>query len=255
MLAWGRFLSVGAVLVAATSAFAWRPVNPFLRAPANNHSQLMAQVRNDKVVADRFMRHFGMTHEEVLSYFSGLTLTRLDQPGYYPVYNVPGSGELRVRLLHLRAGEHIWVDADDTPVLQAICGNPMTRGPKRTEEANPVKAKPRDVTAPARELAIDDTPPDLSAESLFIEPAMPTGGGGAVVTMPDSPATALVPAFPLLSRPGGFEWLAGIGLLGGAFAFFDSGGEGVIPEPFTIAGMGAGIGFLALRKRRRQAKV
>jgi len=63
----------GALLVGvAGSAIARPELNAFINKPANSIPELIAQIKSDKRVADRFMRHFSMSKEEVLEYVSTL---------------------------------------------------------------------------------------------------------------------------------------------------------------------------------------
>ena len=77
---------------------------------------------------NRFMRHFGMTRNEVVTYFSGLKRSTVKESGPYLVYNTPETGEIRARVLYFEKGTPVWVDSDGNYILKVSCGNPMVRG-------------------------------------------------------------------------------------------------------------------------------
>lgn len=128
---WMKAVLVAGALLACVAGWSRTETNSFLEAPAPSYGVLLKQVKTNKVVMDRYMRHFSMTREEVVNYFTTLRLSTLPKEGVYAVYNVPDSGVLRARFFRLRKGTKVWVDLANTPILKESCGNPMSRGPRR----------------------------------------------------------------------------------------------------------------------------
>lgn len=254
------------ILALATSyAWAWNQINPYLRGPANTHEALMRAIKTDPIVMDRYMRHFTMTREEVILYFSTLRWARLERGGPHMVYNVPAStGQLRVRTLNLPQGEPVWVDRWGNPVLQVVCGNPMTRGPKRPETPNKVTGR----TTTIVEEELKEIPNEVGASREVvaavppIEPELPIIAAVPEVNVIEMPSTYGPDVITEVVRRGGggFSWLA----LPGAAAIFFIGGDGgggggggvppgdpPVPEPATMAALLTGAGFYLARRRRR----
>ncbi len=133
-------LIIGLLVCTASVAFARPEKNAYLNKAATTHAQLMAQVKSDKVVLDRYMRHFAMTKAEVIQYFNTLKLSKLTKPTRLAMYNTPDSGVLRSREFVLKAGTKVWLDPTGQPILKQSCGNPLTRGPVQAVKKNPVVA-------------------------------------------------------------------------------------------------------------------
>ncbi len=162
--------------------------NSFLRKPAPNSSALMKQVATDKVVMDRYMRHFSMTETEVANYFSTLRLGSLPAEGVYSVYNVPKSGELRARYFRLRKGTKVWVDLKGEPVLKESCGNPMTKGPNRRHDE---EVTLHDADRPIRPSVAEED--QVFVKNTLLEPDIP-------MLLPDTPVVAEPP--PIVTTTG-----------------------------------------------------
>lgn len=256
-------LIVGAALMASL-AFARPEPNAFLNKAANTHNALMNQVKNDPEVMSRFMRHFGMTREQVIAYFSGLRSSQLAEDGVYLVYNCQeNSGEIQARVIFYKKGTKVWVDSTGTPVLKMSCANPMVRGTddlstsvdvdvnKPVETTRPLEAVTKPSPTPIKATVFSDDP-ELSPAMLTAESITPP-----------------VPAVVERSR-GGLGWLPLLGL-----AFLTTGGgsdggdtgkttgttgcedphgcEPPVPEPGTMIALGAGIAFIAARRRKKQS--
>src|SRR6185369_9779804 len=76
-----RWVAAAFVLTVSAAAFASdRPEpNAFLNRKADTINQLIQEVQGDGVVADRYVRHFGKTKEELIQYFGTLHLARLNE--------------------------------------------------------------------------------------------------------------------------------------------------------------------------------
>jgi hypothetical protein len=272
--------SVGIAIIGLTAlAEAQRmPPNSYLRQPAESRFQLVQQVRTDPVVSARFQRHFAMSHDEVVEYFSTLRTSRLEEGGRYLVWHVrEGDGQHMTRWLTVSRGEPVFIDESGRPILKVVCGNPLV---DRTVAR---RAAPTEiVAAPPTQVAV--TPPVVEEQQAFV-PASPTlvaltppplvevadvrgvmPPELAVVTpviTPVAPAVvpmiAAAPAFPL--------WA---GLLPAAALLFPRDGDGgpgdlgsiplggapvgtaVVPEPASMLLLGAGAAAVAFRRRRKQ---
>lgn len=130
----------------AASAISRTELNSFLNRPAATSSQLVRQLKTDRVVADRYMRHFAMSKSQLVDLFSHLSVRAIAKAAHFEVYNVPSNGVLRMRHLLFGKGTKIWVDALGKPILKVSCGNPLTKGPNSpvalSEDDSPVQSVP-----------------------------------------------------------------------------------------------------------------
>ena len=101
------YLSVGLsafAFLAALPASAETPanhrpdLNAFVNRKASDVSSLVAQVRNDPEVADRYERHFSMSRRELIDYLGSLHRTQLAEDGLYTVYSVPEGGRVKMHI-------------------------------------------------------------------------------------------------------------------------------------------------------------
>lgn len=261
-----RWIAAIASMAILCSASARTGRNSFLEKPANSTQDLVRQAMADIRVTDRYMRHFGMSRNELKRYLSNLKLTKLEKDNVYIMYNVPNSGELRGRAYVLKKGTPVFVDEYNVAILKKSCGNPLTRGPKV------VVALPD-----AQELAVDEVPtlkvlldekvaenaaddgtlvllkdtstfePSIGevAEPLIeiVEPMEPAIGTtppeGFPEVAPGMPLPPILPFFALLP-----PILLGIPGDGGP-------PPPPVPEPASMAVLGAGAATLMVRRRRK----
>lgn len=236
-----------AALIAATTlvalAAARTEPNSFLNKNVNTHAELMQQVSNDTQVMNRFMRHFGMSRQEVLDYFKTLKLDTLTEDGVYLVYNVPESEELRARAIFYKAGTKVWVDKEGTLVLKASCGNPMLRGTDNTSitldtDVNAEILTPEQlVTVPQgtpTDLVTATLPADLESSAL----AFPNVAPADVTDIISGGGASFNPAFliPLAAIP---------------FIITDNPPDPV-PEPATMIALAAGAGVIIRKRKNRK---
>ena len=250
-------LTLIAWMVIAGPVAAMEP-HAFLNKPARNTEQLVRQVKNDRVVADRYMRHFAMTQHQVAAYFRTLRPSTLAYDGDFEVFNVLPSGQIRLRTLHLKRGTPVFKDLSGKVVLKRSCGNPMTmivtvrpepvtQGPL---DAPQITVQPVVLEAPAPETTFQPAPqlPDaIPPQTVALVPGLPELTFGE---LPETRREAVVPAavaaapslgaFPVLILPFIFPHDKG------------HGGPPPVPEPSGLAACLGGLAAAtcALRARR-----
>lgn len=253
-----RLATVLGIVLVASIALARPEPNAFLNAPAQTHNELMVQVQKDPVVMSRYMRHFGKTKDEVVTYFQTLRMGKLEQDGVYLVYNVPDWEELRAKVVFYKAGTPVWIDPAGTVVLKVSCGNPMIRGTDDiaiVTQNDPILEmvdEPRELikgdlatqieTGEASDLVLSDveTPLTIEASAQAFAPAMPF--------IPISIGSVGVPSIvntvlPILAVPGAVLLTTGF-----------NGGDSPpnpVPEPGTMIALAIGGGMIAARRRRK----
>lgn len=233
-------LIFGGSVVLIASAFARPDLNAFINKKVTTTAELVAQVKRDPAVMDRYMRHFGMSRSEVIAYLGTLRPDTIKEQGVYAVYSVPEGGRIKMHLEKLKSGSKVFSTSDGIPQLVLLCGNPLSLGPKQVVALNKTP-----VTTEVQ--YAEEVPPeiltDVNAEyepMAMIEPAEP-----AIIT-----TTTTKNPIPILTG-GGFNPLPLA--LGGLGFINNNGGGSAVPEPMTILAFGGGLALLA-RKRRRSAK-
>ncbi len=231
-------------LALASSAVARTEPNSFLNRPANSHPELMKQLSEDEQVMDRFMRHFGMTRQEVLAMASNLQMARLPQDSVYLVYNVSPQEEIRARVMFYKKGTLVWVDPMGRPVLKVSCANPMMRG--TDDGSNPLTT----TIAPTSTEVVRPLSGELGEtiimtnEADVVLPGVPEASPMEFMSMaPEAPG--------LVRSSSSFGFLSLIPLAGGIILSRNNrGGENPVPEPTTMIVMGGALAAAAMRRRR-----
>ncbi|MCS6775198.1 MAG: hypothetical protein RMJ43_13535 [Chloroherpetonaceae bacterium] len=162
-----------------------RPLPPgsFLRRPAPGAGALQHALRTDPVVAQRYMRTFQVSAQELRATFAQLRLIRLPQDRVFRVHYVHRGEVIGYRVRRVRRGTPVYALRDGTPVLVQVCGNPL-------QVALPV---PEMLLPPLQRLSILDFTPD--------EPLPPLQSSG--LTLAVGPLRTALPPLQLavLSEP------------------------------------------------------
>ncbi|MHB0913394.1 MAG: hypothetical protein ACYC2Y_08105 [Armatimonadota bacterium] len=233
-------LAICALTLISAATFAEPPPGAFLTDTAISTQGLIDVVRLDPIAAGRYARHFGMTPDEVLTYFrQNLTVKTLDEPGSYTVYYLDAKGRIRSRVSQIPAGEPVFMTRTGQPVLLVKCGNPLvTKLPKVPDmpksEVAQVEAAPDMVVAaaPAEPIAID--------VPIAAQPVIPEEKVAGVMEQLLSPALGAVGEI-------------GAALLGAVtFVPSSSHTDEPVPEPTGLLVMASGIPalYFALKRRR-----
>ncbi|MBX3120400.1 MAG: PEP-CTERM sorting domain-containing protein [Fimbriimonadaceae bacterium] len=214
-------------------------------------NDLILHITTDPEVFSRYSRHFAMDREELIAYIGTLHRAVLDKDGLYVVYNVPATGELRSKARMLKKGTPVFADPHGTAVMMVICGNPMTRGPKKettivefiepnTTISTEIAEVPVTMQSELSEAVASVIPPGYNPvetiPSAVYTPPTVTGGGSDIQII----------------GGGGFPWaiLPALGLVG---AVGGGGSNPPVPEPATIAILAAGVTTLVVRRRKRSS--
>ena len=231
---------LGTVLVGlASTSFARPELNAFINKPANTIPELIAQIKSDKQVADRFMRHFSMTKEEVLEYVGSLHLGSLQKSDYYTIYSAPENGIIKCHIGFYKKGTPAFVDADGNPILRVKCANPFVGGPvKPYSKSEPSVSAGGDVIPPT----VDTVP----SNDIFVD-VPPTTTEFDV----ENPIT--LKTTPVSSSPNVFAGnsIASVLGLGGAAIFVNRGHSTPTPEPASMLAVAVGVGLLARRRKKK----
>jgi len=234
---------LGALVIGTTGTALARPeLNAFINKPANSVPELIAQIKSDKQVADRFMRHFSMTRDEVLEFVSSLHLGTLKESGYYTIYSAPDNGIIKAHISFFKKGTPAFVDADGNAILRVKCANPFVRGPVKaytTSEANVTDSESTPAMAVMPGTAISEGPMVAS----FTPPNPPIPETATPITLKTTPNNSAPQSF----SPSSIASIIGIG---GAASFIRRGSSNPVPEPASMLVMAIGVGAL-LRKRKK----
>jgi hypothetical protein len=230
-------------------AYARPERNAFLNRKVTTVSELINQIRTDKQVRDRYMRHFAMSEDQLVAYLSTLRSTQLKQSGTFHVYSVPEDGVVKHRVTVLKKGEQIFETSDGNPVLLARCGNPLTLGPTTPYAGNDIQPVIVDVpTTEMREVAVI---PDSLPDQSLVAVVPPSVAEVPIVTATPTPTGTR--DIPIATPSGGVAPLGILGALGG-IALLNTGGGGSspVPEPMTIIVLASGAAGLVAKARRRR---
>ena len=217
--------------------------NAFIGKPTPTIESLLAHVQADAVVMSRFMRHFGMTSEEVVAYLGSLKRGKIREDGAYLIYNTPESGEIRARVLFYRKGTAVWMDEAGRYILKLSCGNPMIRGTDYRPADDPEGINMKSMTD-VRQL-VTDPPTGVDVGTLTGTVVPPVPPETAAITFTTDP-----PMDPVFTE----QILAPVALLIPYTAGIMVSTGQPIPEPGSMLALGFGIASFAAMRRRKKAK-
>ena len=235
-----------AIVVTLSGIAVARPeLNAFINKPANSIPELIAQIKADKQVADRFMRHFSMTKQEVVEFVSSLRLGTISKSGYYTIYSAPENGILKAHVSFFKKGTPAFVDSDGNAVLRVKCANPFVVGKAPGITA---KANIQDTITTANEMSI--TAGIVSAPDSEIEASIPAVPEISEDLTDGSLALGVVPTPPVTSSSGFLGSLLGVG---GAVSVMNKPPEpDPVPEPTSMVALSLGA-LALLRKKKKTA--
>lgn len=235
--------AVAMVVTLSGIAVARPELNAFINKPANSIPELIAQIKADKQVADRFMRHFSMTKQEVVEFVSSLRLGTISKSGYYTIYSAPDNGILKAHVSFFKKGTPAFVDSDGNAVLRVKCANPFVVGKAPGITA---KANIQDTITTANEMSI--TAGIVSAPNSEIEASIPAVPEISEDLTDGSLALGVVPTPPVTSSSGFLGSLLGVG---GAVSVMNKPPEpDPVPEPTSMVALS--LGALALLRKKKQ---
>ena len=112
MMTWSKQTgSLVLMLGLSACAMAQRPEpNAFLNKPVHSVAELVAQLKADPIVMDRYMRHFGMTGDEVVAMANELHLAKMKKDTPMTVYNCNDQGVIGSKVFMIKAGALVFVD-------------------------------------------------------------------------------------------------------------------------------------------------
>jgi hypothetical protein len=234
--------AVAMVVTLSGIAVARPELNAFINKPANSIPELIAQIKADKQVADRFMRHFSMTKQEVVEFVSSLRLGTISKSGYYTIYSAPDNGILKAHVSFFKKGTPAFVDSDGNAVLRVKCANPFVVGKAPGITA---KANIQDTITTANEMSI--TAGIVSAPDSEIEASIPAVPEISEDLTDGSLALGVVPTPPETSSSGFLGSLLGVG---GAVSVMNKPPEpDPVPEPTSMVALS--LGALALLRKKK----
>lgn len=222
---------------AANAAKARTAPGSFLSKPAGDVNAMCANIRQDKKVAARFSKHYGMPAASVIEYYQqNLKISTIKKSQRYSEYFIATTGRIQVRKKMLPAGTKVYVTFNGQPIIDLKCGNPLT---KTLPKPPVVKVKP----------SVEETPPPVEVPVAALTQPAPE----PVVEVLASPVmelTSMVTASAqtsLLSQA-----IAGAGAVGVLMG--KNTPEQPVPEPASVITLcvgGASLLLARFRARRR----
>ena len=114
----------------------------FLSYQVDSTSELVAALRSDQALRQRYARHFGIPEDKVVDFVkSALIPYTLPADRSVTVYGVTKSGRIYATRSRLRKGTKVWATRSGVPVLKWLCANPLTKTLPGTKIAKARSAK------------------------------------------------------------------------------------------------------------------
>ncbi|CEK16963.1 hypothetical protein CP488_01690 [Chthonomonas calidirosea] len=221
------------------------PPGSFLVTPVESTRELVIEVRTNRMVAARYLHHYNLSSlGELELALAQLRFKRLSSahvlPVWYVHHDAQGHDIMGYRMRRLPAGTPAFVDANGTPVLIAVCGNPI--GNIQLPPPKSVVHNLFNVTTPNLSVAMAPSSPSPSA----VAPAVPEQIKSVEVALSPSLAPLVPPGLPEAHVTGGFPY----GALGLPFLFHGGGHGssppllGALPPQFSASGAQTPHGFV-----------
>ena len=226
-------------IAGANAARLHTPPGAFLTKPVSDINGLCQLIQEDKVVAARLSKHFGMTASQFVTYLrQNARVSVLTGARRYPEYFISTSGRVQTHVKYLTKGARLIVAFDGAPIMDLRCGNPMTKKlPKPVAKVMPSIVEQVLAPPPVEQVAaiIEETPP------------LPP------VEQPVSQVLAIAPQeisfMPVVEKLGLLLPLVGLAALGGEKE------QTVVPEPSSLMVLLMGgasiVGRRYMKARRR----
>jgi len=222
---------------AAEAAKAKMPPGSFLTKPVGSASELADLIKQDKIAASRYSKHFGMDAPALAQYFrENLRASKLDKPGRYTVYFIAKNGEIVAHKKNLKAGIETFIAWNGQLILEGKCGNPVTK----TLPKPPEKIAVAPLIEPSPSPAVVEPAPVVAEAPVAPEPT--------VEVLAEQPVE--------VPKVKGIQQLLIPGLLAAGAIGFAGGSQSEstpIPEPTGLLVLGTGgISLLAYCCKRRR---
>lgn len=252
------FVLVMAVMAVSVAVAKERtPAGSFVNYRATTVQELIDQVNSDAKAKARFVKHFGVSEQQLIESFSNLELVSLKSALKVETWYVSTNGSTHKKTKLLPKGTLVFATKEGKPVLQWSCGNPLS--------VSLPKPMVKQVSQPTTQ--VTGTTPDtqvladpievVSAAAITVPPGLVVTAAAPVAAIPAMEAVALpsVAAVPAISAGSGFGlgWLGGAAGLAGLLAFGGGGGDNPpVPEPATLIALSCGlVSFAAAYRKRR----
>ena len=251
------------ILGLATFSLARPELNAFIIKPVYSVPELMAQLKSDKAVLDRYMRHFSMSKAEVIEYIRSLHVGKIQKTGTYAIFSIPAGGQVKSHLSIFKKGTPAFVDKRGNPILRLKCGNPFVKGPAKAYALRggaPISEESQDFKntfvpdSAVPTAVIPETTLLASVPTLTPEEELVTNTPAQTLKTVESPQPQNIETqtFSVSSGPslGAIGALGALGALGAISGNPSGGGPAPVPEPVTVIPVLIGLASLALLKRK-----
>jgi hypothetical protein len=204
-------LVFGGVAAADTHHYPTAP-DSFLMYQVDSTSELVAALKADPALRQRYARHFGIPQDHIVDFVNNaLVPYKLPEARTVSVYGVTKSGRIYPVRTRLAKGTKVWATRSGVPILKWLCANPLVKTLPGTKlaKARTSKSAPRTKVADAgvREVPAGDMGIPIDTEPLLSLP--PTA-----VTALSTPSLPVVPtASGIFPVPGPVTAKANYGLL------------------------------------------
>jgi hypothetical protein len=218
----------------------------FVHYTAPSVDSLVSQITGNPTVAKRYADHFGVPAAEIARYFrENLRTVALKRPTAVTTYFVSKYGTIQSKSATLPVGALVFATKEGVLVLEAKCGNPLTKALPVSKPETKVMAMPETVGVPPEpEKTVIPPPEEAVPELVQIEEPMV-----AMATI-----EPLVIAQPEVSAPDilGFASAVVPALLGAVAVRGDSPSPPAVPEPSSLLALAGGSMWIAAAIRRKR---